>query len=352
MAYYSNTFNTLHKPKESEKFYNSKSKDFYEFLDFLFLVLDINIRDFNYSLKTPKNILISFGETDFRVFLGDEKAIAELNTIAYQTHEQSQLPSLEDANDIGIQQLGFKFDCYFDVNISQFKESLAFIKENFDKSKVEKLKIFGDLFDLMQSVFKNKNESVNASLSSLSFFQCFLVALKQLTDEFERKRAIMNFNPRFQARNIVVKPNQGFYVLPFEKGPENAMQAIKDEINSNKLDCELIKSADRFDPTRGNNIVENIWQDICASNFIIADISNRNPNVFYELGICDTIGKNVITLCSRHSLENDYSNRLPFDIATQYTIIYDEDYNGYKKMTEEVVKRIKAILRIDNGVNN
>lgn len=350
MAYYSSTFNTLHKPKESEEFYNIKSKDFYEFLDSLFLVLDTNIQKFNYSLMTPKNILVSFSKADFRVFLGDEKAIAELNTIAYQTHEQPQLPSLEDANNMGIQQLGFKFDCYFDVSISQFNKSLTFIKENFDKSKVEKLKIFSSLLDLMQSVLKNG--SINISTSRLSFFNCFMVARHQLMNEFERKRAIMNFNPRFQARNIVVKPNQGFYVLPFEKGPENAMQAIKDEINSNKLDCELIKSADRFDPTRGNNIVENIWQDICASSFIIADISNRNPNVFYELGICDTIGKNVITLCSRHSLENDYDNRLPFDIATQYTIIYDEDYNGYKKMTEEVVKRIKAILRIDNGVNN
>lgn len=89
MAYYSSTFNTFHKPKESENFYDSKSKDFYEFLDFLFLALNPSMREFNYSLMTPKNILVSFGKTDFRVFLGDEKAIAELNTIAYQIHEQA-----------------------------------------------------------------------------------------------------------------------------------------------------------------------------------------------------------------------------------------------------------------------
>lgn len=349
MAYYSNTFNTLHKPKESEMFFNIESKGFYEFLDFLFLALDLDIQEFDYSLMTPKNILVSFGKVDFRVFLGDEKAIAELNTIAYQTHEQTQLPSLEDANNIGIQQLGFKFDCYFDVNISQFNKSLTFIKDNFDKSKTEKLKILSDLCDQVQAILNNGN--IDASISSLPFFKCFMRARKQIKDEFERKRSIMNFNPRFQARDIVVKPNQGFYVLPFEDGPKNAMQAIKDEINNNGLDCELIKSEDRFDPTRGNNIIENIWQDICASSFIIADISNRNPNVFYELGICDTIGKNVITLCSKNSLESDYKNHLPFDISTQYTIIYDENYNGYKKMTEEVISRIKKILHIDNGVN-
>ena len=165
MAYYSNTFNTLHKPKESEMFFNIESKEFYEFLDFLFLALDLDIQEFDYSLMTPKNILVSFGKVDFRVFLGDEKAIAELNTIAYQIHEQTQLPSLEDANNIGIQQLGFKFDCYFDVNISQFNNSLTFVKENFDKSRIEKLKAFSGLFDLMQAILKN--ESINTLVASL-----------------------------------------------------------------------------------------------------------------------------------------------------------------------------------------
>ena len=42
MAYYSNAFNTFHKPEESEKFFNIESEDFYEFLDSLFLVLDID----------------------------------------------------------------------------------------------------------------------------------------------------------------------------------------------------------------------------------------------------------------------------------------------------------------------
>lgn len=349
MAYYSSTFNTLHKPKESEDFYNFKSGDIYKFLDFLFLTIDANLREFDYSLKTPKNILISFGKEEFRVFLGDEKAIVELNTISYEKKEQEKLPTLKEANAIGTRELGFTFDCYFDVSIIQFKESISVAKEAFDKNDIEKLKLFNDICDRMSGFLKHNITSIDASIGV--FVNCWLKVRNQIVNEFERKSAIMNFNPRFQARDIVVKPNQGFYVLPFENGPENAMQAIKDAISSNNIDCDLIRSADRFDPTRGNNIVENIWQDICASSFIIADISNRNPNVFYELGICDTIGKKVITLCSQNSLENDYNNRLPFDIATQYTIIYKEDYNGYKKMTEDVIQRIKAILQIDNGLN-
>lgn len=47
-------------------------------------------------------------------------------------------------------------------------------------------------------------------------------------------------------------------------------------------------------PTRGDDIftptdiMDDIWQGIYAADFIIADITGRNPNVLYELGIAHT----------------------------------------------------------------
>lgn len=252
---------------------------------------------------------------------------------------------MEDANDIGVQQLGFKFDCYFDVNINQFKESLTFVKGNFDKSQVEKIKVFGNLFDLMQSVLKNENESIDASSSSLSFFQCFMMALKQLTDEFERKNGLMDINPRFKARGIVVNPSQCFYVMQFD---DEKIQEAHDAI-AKKLDDELgidvIKSGDIFDPHRGNDMVENIWQDIMQSKFIIADLSKKNSNVFYELGICDTVGKTVIPICSKASFNDDYHGKFPFDVQQEYMIIYENGFTGISNLQDEVLKRATAITR-------
>lgn len=347
MSYYSDTFNTIHKPSDTDEFYDGIHwKNFYEFLDYVFLTMNLDVQKLNYSLKTPKNILISFGKTEFRVFLGNDKAIPELNTIAYQTHEQDELPSLKKANKIGVFELGFKFDLFFDFKIDQFKIAYSLIEEIANKGKKEKLQKFYDICEEAQKILNHKY--IDVTESDIAFFNCWLRVHQQIMDELNKGELVMNFNPRFQARNIVIKSNQAFYVLPFEDGPENAMQAIKDEISAQKIDCELIKSEDRFDPKRGNNIVENIWQDICASQFIIADISNRNPNVFYELGICDTIGKTVITICSKNSLESDYNNRLPFDIASQYTIIYEENYKGYSELKNEVIKRIRAILQNNN----
>lgn len=341
MAYYSSVFNTFHKPKESEKFFNIESEDFYEFLDSLFFVLDIDIKNYDYSLMTPKNILVSFGKEDFRVFLGDDKAIAELNTISYQIYEQEQLPSLDDANNIGIKQLGFKFDCFFDVNIDQFDKSLAFVKENFDKSTVEKFAIFNNLYGKIQAYPSGEN----IDSSSFSFFTCLVKVRQQLINEFERRNGIMDINPRFKARGIIVKPSQCFYVMQFNDDEiQEAYDAIAKKLDD-ELGIDVIKSGDIFDPRRGNDMVENIWQDIMQSKFIIADLSKKNSNVFYELGICDTVGKTVIPICSKTSFNNDYHGKFPFDVQQEHIIIYENGFTGISNLQDEVLKRATAITQ-------
>ena len=56
-------------------------------------------------------------------------------------------------------------------------------------------------------------------------------------------------------------------------------------------------------------VIDDIWKMINSAALIIADITNPNANVFYELGIAHTLGKRVILL-RQHSGEP-----APFDIA-------------------------------------
>ena len=110
-----------------------------------------------------------------------------------------------------------------------------------------------------------------------------------------------------------------------------------------------MKSEDIFIPNRSNDMVENIWEDICSSCFVIADLSDKNPNVFYELGICDAIGKTVISICSKESYEDDYKKRLPFDVSSEYTIFYGMNYEERKEAAQKILNKAKIIL---NQVNN
>jgi hypothetical protein len=68
-----------------------------------------------------------------------------------------------------------------------------------------------------------------------------------------------------------------------------------------------MKADEIFAPA--NYITKNIWQLINRSSLLIADVTITNPNVFYELGIAHTIGRDVIIIPQN-------KDDIPFDIQS------------------------------------
>lgn len=144
-------------------------------------------------------------------------------------------------------------------------------------------------------------------------------------------------------KNVV--STKGFYILPFTTKTESVMHAIQDELKTEKIDFQLNKSGDIFDGTRDNDILSNIIEDIKKANIIVADLSGKNPNVYYELGLAHAWNKKVIIICSKESYKKDYNERLPFDIATKMILFYGTTYDDIKKLSKSVVRQIQAILK-------
>lgn len=94
------------------------------------------------------------------------------------------------------------------------------------------------------------------------------------------------------------------------------------------FDLSCKRSDDIFDP---NNIIEDIWRLIYNSDLIIADCTNRNPNVFYELGIAHTLGKKVIIITQS-------SDDIPFDIKYIRHIEYEYTPRGMKEFEGQLKK--------------
>ncbi|MCM1140888.1 MAG: hypothetical protein NC453_20145 [Muribaculum sp.] len=67
-----------------------------------------------------------------------------------------------------------------------------------------------------------------------------------------------------------------------------------------------------------NDIMENIWHSINEAKIILADLTGKNPNVFYELGLAHALAKPVILI----SLEQE---DIPFDIQSIRHIRYNKD---------------------------
>lgn len=88
-----------------------------------------------------------------------------------------------------------------------------------------------------------------------------------------------------------------------------------------------------FGPTE---IVQDIWKAINEAEIIIAELTTKNPNVMYELGLSHAIGKSVIML-------SQGIDDIPFDLRSLRCIIYDTiEPDWAEKLKESIKKYIEA----------
>lgn len=81
-----------------------------------------------------------------------------------------------------------------------------------------------------------------------------------------------------------------------------------------------------------------------SSDLVIANLTELNPNVFYELGLRHAIGKHVISIA-----EN--GTNLPFDVNDQRTIFFENDIAGTSELQSNLqiaVNSITSSEEVDN----
>lgn len=93
------------------------------------------------------------------------------------------------------------------------------------------------------------------------------------------------------------------------------------------------------------SINKQIIEKIVNSELVIANLTNVNPNVMYELAIRHSFGKRVITVA-------EHGTKLPFDIIDQRTIFYSDTMHGVDKFKPELSKAIKKCLEENEEAQN
>jgi nucleoside 2-deoxyribosyltransferase len=83
-------------------------------------------------------------------------------------------------------------------------------------------------------------------------------------------------------------------------------------------------------------IIKDILQAIRKADYIIADLSQPNPNVYYEMGFAHALRKPVILIT--RNLES-----LPFDLRHQRVIIYQDSAQGAEALRDALKKYISQI---------
>jgi len=119
-----------------------------------------------------------------------------------------------------------------------------------------------------------------------------------------------------------------FVIQPFDNGPFDK--------RFDDVYIHAIKSAGleayRVDRDMSVEIpIEGIEKGIRNSSVCLADITNDNPNVWYELGFAFAIRRPVVMICSKDRTSNKY----PFDIQHRTVISYatesSSDFENLKK---------------------
>ena len=117
-----------------------------------------------------------------------------------------------------------------------------------------------------------------------------------------------------------------FVLTPFLEKEFETFEVIKNTCMEVNLTCT--RGDEVF---RDKDILTHIISSISKSSVIIANLNGRNANVFYELGICHSMGKPVI-LISRNK------NNLPFDIQNKNIVFYSELSELQTQLKNELLK--------------
>ncbi len=83
------------------------------------------------------------------------------------------------------------------------------------------------------------------------------------------------------------------------------------------------------------NMPDRMLIEIRRCRFMVADISERNSNVFYEVGVAIGLGKPVITVCNKDGLKE-----LPFDLSQTNHIVWE----SLEELRERLKLRIAAVI--------
>lgn len=130
-------------------------------------------------------------------------------------------------------------------------------------------------------------------------------------------------------------PDACFVISPFgEPFDTYFTHVIKPAIES----CGLyaIRGDSLYRPT---TIVDDIWTEIQDAKLLIAELTGRNPNVFYELGLAHAISKPVVLLSE--SIED-----VPFDLRGIRVLLYDKTHPEWGMLLRKnLTKSIQEVLQ-------
>jgi len=123
-------------------------------------------------------------------------------------------------------------------------------------------------------------------------------------------------------------------MMPFAAEFNEVYQSLK------RLACELgLRCLRADDIWEHRKVVDDIVSLICRSKIVICDCTGKNANVFYEAGIADSIGKEVILITQS-------KDDIPFDLRHLRYVPYLNNGEGLQMLAAALRDRVAALAAV------
>ena len=135
----------------------------------------------------------------------------------------------------------------------------------------------------------------------------------------------------FRLSENSVNENLVAVMMPFSAEFNAVYEALRKAATDADMQCQRVD--DIWD---NDHIIQDVVDLVCNAGVVICDLTGRNPNVFYEMGMAHTIGKDVIMLTQSAA-------DVPFDVHGIRYINYLKNGEGLEALSRDVMKRLVTL---------
>jgi hypothetical protein len=123
--------------------------------------------------------------------------------------------------------------------------------------------------------------------------------------------------------------------MPFADQMRPVYDAIREALQSHDVGFAVVRADELFG---GDQVMSGVLREMARAQLVIADLTGRNPNVFYELGIAHMTKEAKRVLLLTQSMAD-----VPFDLSAYRCIPYTADPTGLERLRKQVASTAKAL---------
>ena len=250
---------------------------------------------------------------------------------------------------------------YFNSPLSQICEVLEEInsedidEQQFDVLLIDSFKMLEqtDNFNYIKTEFENiyfqlafycryKSADFSESYKTMALIDKWLEKYKYTGAVFTKASKIYDI----AYKHISVSPKYIFMAMQYKSEEivsdyNGALQRAVTTLNNMGANVELIAYPIMIGEGKSINITADIYDKIENCSVFLADTTEANPNVMYELGIAYNKKKPIIMV-----REKGKQIKVPSDIISEYYY----SFNGMTELENLFVKHIRKIMETDYGI--